>query len=334
MPVQFVDQPSGSNASSASAASAVRPIMSASSLHKAMRLPSASTPLDLHRRLARFNRIRLLPTYEEAPWSARLHEELEVRALEEQFVRREIGALTARLDAVPTDPDAFMQWFESLRDDGPGQNDDLFDWLRDEASLDQVRWFLRQEVAGEAGFDDLVALTQVRFPVRPKLEMASNYWDEMGRGHAAGMHGPMLDRTTQALDLKPSLHTTVWESLALANLMVAMAANRRYAYHSVGALGVIEMTAPGRVSKVNDGLRRLGVAAPVRSYFQLHAGLDIKHSEAWNREVIRPLVDADPGAARPLAEGALLRLCAGARCFQRYRLELGLVDHGDGIESA
>ncbi len=28
-----------------------------------------------------------------------------------------------------------------------------------------------------------MALTQVRFPVRPKLEMARNYWDEMGRGN-------------------------------------------------------------------------------------------------------------------------------------------------------
>ncbi len=291
-------------------------------------------PLALHRRLARFNRTRLVPTHDDQRWSVGLQEELEVRALEDRFVRRELFSIASRLDSLPTDADGFMQWFESLRDEGPGQHDVLFDWLRDEASLEPMRWFLRQEVAGEAGFDDLVALTQVRFPVRPKLEMASNYWDEMGRGHEAGMHGPMLDRTTQALDLKPSLATTVWESLALANLMVALAVNRRYAYHSVGALGAIEMTAPGRVSKVNDGLRRLGIAAPVRSYFQLHAGLDIKHSEAWNREVIRPLVEADPACARAIAEGALLRLCAGARCFLRYRLELGLTMTQADVERA
>ena len=35
--------------------------------------------------------------------------------------------------------------------------------------------------------------------------------------------------------------------------MVALAINRRYAYHAIGALDVIEMTAPGRVSqKVNE----------------------------------------------------------------------------------
>lgn len=333
MSIPFAARQSRPTASTASAGPAVRPLGSASSARAARRAPSPTTPLDFHRRLARFNRKRLLPSYDDDAWSAGLREEIEVRMLEEQLMRREIGSLASRLEALPTDPDAFMQWFESLRDNGPGQNDALFDWLRDEASLDPMRWFLRQEVAGEAGFDDLVALTQLRFPVRPKLEMASNYWDEMGRGHEAGMHGPMLDRTTQALDLKPSVQATVWESLALANLMVAMAANRRYAYHSVGALGVIEMTAPGRVSKVNDGLRRLGIAAPARSYFQLHAGLDVKHSEAWNREVIRPIVEADPNAARPLAEGALLRLAAGARCFRRYRLELGLADPARRVEA-
>lgn len=278
-------------------------------------LPAAA----LHRQLALFNQRRLRPATGSDHWRADLAEEMQMRLLEGQFVEQERVAMQSRLARLPTDADAFMQWFEDLRYNGPGQGDALFPWLEEKAGLEQMRWFLTQEVAGEAGFDDLVALTQVRFPVQPKLEMANNYWDEMGRGHANGMHGPMLERAVNVLRLKPTIDDTVWEALALANLMVALAANRRYAYHSVGALGAIEMTAPGRVSKVNNGLRRLGISAPARSYFQLHAGLDIKHSEAWNREVIRPLVAAHPEAARPIAEGALLRLNAGARCFERYR---------------
>lgn len=278
-------------------------------------LPAAA----LHRQLALFNQRRLRPATGSDHWRADLAEEMQMRLLEGQFVEQERVAMQSRLERLPTDADAFMQWFEDLRYNGPGQGDALFPWLEERAGLEQMRWFLTQEVAGEAGFDDLVALTQVRFPVQPKLEMANNYWDEMGRGHANGMHGPMLERAVRVLRLKPTIDDTVWEALALANLMVALAANRRYAYHSVGALGAIEMTAPGRVSKVNEGLRRLGISAPARSYFQLHAGLDIKHSEAWNREVIRPLVAANPEAARPIAEGALLRLNAGARCFERYR---------------
>ena len=285
---------------------------------------TAFPPLQLHRRLAAFNRKRLLPTYEEPRWPEALNEEIELRSLEARFVRGERAAVASRLGEVPTAPAAFMAWFHALKENGPGQGDPLFPWLAEHATIDQMRWFLRQEAAGEAGFDDLVALTQVRFPSRPKLEMANNYWDEMGRGRESGMHGPMLERTTRALDLRPTVETTAWESLALANLMVALATHRHLAYQSVGALGVIEMTAPGRVSQVNAGMRRLGLSAEVRRYFQLHAGLDVRHSLAWNREVIEPLVAADPGAARPIAEGALLRLNAGARCFDRYRRDLGL----------
>ncbi|HET9752711.1 MAG TPA: iron-containing redox enzyme family protein, partial [Myxococcales bacterium] len=118
--------------------------------------------------------------------------------------------------------------------------------------------------------------------------------------------------------------STVWEALALANLLVALALDRRYAYHSVGALGAIEMTAPGRVAQVDRGLARLGVPKAARRYFTLHATLDLQHSAAWNREVLRPLVLREPRAARAIAEGALMRLRAGARCFARYRGELGL----------
>ena len=127
------------------------------------------------------------------------------------------------------------------------------------------------------------------------------------------MHGPMLGSLVQTLDLHPTIEDTVWESLALANAMTAMATSRRYAWHSVGALGVIELTAPGRSEQVNAGLKRLGIPGKARRYFALHAALDVKHSQAWNREVIEPLVAADPRIARAIAEGALMRLNAGAR---------------------
>ena len=174
----------------------------------------------------------------------------------------------------------------------------------------------------EGGFDDLVAMTQVKLPTQAKLELARNYWDEMGRGQAKGMHGPLLDALVETLEVSPVIEDTVWESLALANLMTALATSRRYAWHSVGALGVIELTAPGRSALVAKGLRRIGLSERERRYFDLHAVLDIKHSEDWNREALIPLVSEDPARATALAEGALMRLRIGERCFARYRRAL------------
>jgi heme oxygenase-like protein len=274
------------------------------------------------RRLSAWNRERLSPALPSAEWLDGLVEDAGWLAREVRFVEQERAALRERVAMAPSEPDAFVAWFEALKDNGPGQNDSLFPWLAESAPLEAMRWFLQQEVAGEAGFDDLVALSQVKLPKVAKLELARNYWDEMGQGHAGGMHGPMLEKLALALNLQQHCDDVVPESLTLGNLMIALAMNRRYAYQSIGALGVIELTAPGRAACVNRGLKRLGFGGDARRYFALHATLDVKHSEAWNREVLRPLVAENPDVAPALAEGALLRLTAGARCFDRYRQEL------------
>lgn len=275
-----------------------------------------------HKRLARWNRARFSPGVPSAEWRAALAEEQALKLLEGEWLEDQRAFVSEQAAHAPREPNAFVAWFEDLHRIGPGQGDPLFPWLADEASLEDMRWFIAQEAAGEAGFDDLVAMTQVKLPAQAKLELARNYWDEMGRGNAKGMHGPMLETLACALDLSPRIETTLWESLALANTMAGLASNRRYAYHAVGALGVIELTAPGRASHVASGLKRLDVSAKARHYFDLHAVLDVRHSAAWNEEAIAPLVARDPACARFIAEGALMRLTCGARCFDAYRAHL------------
>jgi hypothetical protein len=134
----------------------------------------------LQHRLTALNHTRLEPCLpaEASRGDAAAHQAL----LEEEWhfletARARVMPLAAR---APADPAGFLLWFEALVLDGPGQGDRLFPWLASEATLPQMRWFLAQEVAGEAGFDDLTALTMLRMPVRPKLELARNSgmrWD-------------------------------------------------------------------------------------------------------------------------------------------------------------
>jgi len=276
-------------------------------------------------KLSEFNHRRLAPSLPNGDWAQNLSRDLALSLKEGEFVehrRREFPWA----DRLPPDAEGFLKWFERLEKTGPGQHDPLFDWLAESASREQMRWFLKQEVAGEAGFDDLVALTQVKIPTRAKLEMGRNYWDELGRGHEKGMHGPMLGRLAEEMGVAQSPMTEIIpESLALSNLLTAFAANRRYAYHSIGALGAVELTAPARARKVYEGLKRLGYGGDVTQYYLLHSTLDVKHSEAWNQEVLLPLATERPDLIRPIAEGAWLRLDAGAQCFARYRQEFRLV---------
>lgn len=256
--------------------------------------------------LAEYNRERLLPGNQLEPHNNELY-----------FIECLRTQVENEIPEAPT-----FEWYEKLLTDGPGQGDSLFPYLANEASKDEMVWFLSQEAAGEAGFDDLVAMSQVKLPAQPKMEMARNYWDEMGQGDIDGMHGRLLDGVIKYFEITPTVTDTVWESLMMANMMTALAVHRRYAYLAIGALGVIEMTAPGRVGQVDAGLARLGVPKEARRYFSLHAVLDVKHSREWNKEVIQPL---SGDHMREMAEGAYLRLWCGSQCFARYREEFGLV---------
>jgi hypothetical protein len=278
--------------------------------------PSSFKKEDVTQLLADFNSRRLRPEVPHLDWRESLFEEFSQRLREGEWLEEERAKIQKYLADLPSTASEFMTWFEGLKQSGPGQHDPLFPWLAEKATYEEMRWFIQQEVAGEAGFDDLVSLTMVKLPTLAKLELGRNLWDELGRGHVRGMHGPMLGDLARELNVPPNC---VEESTALANLMLGLAANRRFAYHSIGALGVIELTAPDRAKAVYLGLKRLGVSPSGQRYFLLHSTLDVQHSLAWNKEAIAPLVESSPRLIRPIAEGALMRLEAGRRCFERYR---------------
>lgn len=282
---------------------------------------AADEAQSFHQKLARFNVIRTAPATPPADWQAEMDNEYAHRQAEGQFLEALRAEVAPMLPDPAFDTEHFITWFEALAASGPGQHHALFDWLAEHATRRQLRLFLAQEAAGEAGFEDLLAYTQVKLPEQAKLECARNFWDEMGHGRAAAMHGPMLARVVSDLDLRPAIDSTVWESLALNNTMVGLATTRRYAYQSIGALGAIELTAPDRARKVALGMKRLGLDARTRAYFELHAVLDVVHARSWIAEVIRPLIEATPACARFIAEGALMRLVCGERCYARYQLE-------------
>ncbi|HEY1906942.1 MAG TPA: iron-containing redox enzyme family protein [Myxococcaceae bacterium] len=218
-----------------------------------------------------------------------------MRTLEGEWIEAERTMVAGQAREVPRMPDAFAGWFEALGFEGPGRRDPLLEWIAARASLDQVHWFLQQELVTEAGLDVVVALTGLR--VSPRC---LGDWTRGPPGHV-----PSLESTGR---------DTVWEALAVSNLLVGLASNRRYTWHAVGALAAAELTARDRTGPMDRALRRLGVGSTA-------------HAEARTDRVCEALVallEEDPERAPFLAEGALLRLRAGLRCVRRYRSELGV----------
>ncbi len=280
---------------------------------------------DVVHALTRLHKDRLtpgLPTGSHRTGAAELHG---LEQLEQQFLDDERACVIGAAATAPDDADAFCAWFDRLRERGPGQGNSFWPWLATSATAAQLRWVLQQERVVEAGFDDVVALTSVRMPLVAKLEMARNHWDELGRGRMATVHAPFLRELEVAFGVDDDDGAVVEEAGALPALMLSLASNhRRFAFHAIGAIGVVELTQPARARAINAALERLSVSGKDRRYYAIHATLGVAHAASWSREVLRPLVAGDARRARAIAEGALMRLRGGSRCVNRYRRVLGL----------
>src|SRR3546814_7478535 len=139
----------------------MEPIRNAISI---MRFSSGSDVLfdDFQRLLARWNRERLSPQLPDEAWPHALERYQRMLRLEGEFMETLRSEVADEAALAPTEAGDFLAWFEGLRKTGPGQGDPLFPWLASHASKEELRWFFEQEAAGEAGFDDLVEMTQVK----------------------------------------------------------------------------------------------------------------------------------------------------------------------------
>lgn len=277
-----------------------------------------------HVALSHLNRTRLLPvTRKDFPQTLERMRDLVLA--EHRFLESERHEVRAAARAVPSDPARFATWFEDLRNTGSEQFDPLFDYIAEKCSFEEARWLLRQDVANQAGFDDLVALAQVRMPEAAKLTLARHYWDKAERREPKEMRGPLLGRLAEVMGVATaSTETIVWESLARANMLVGFAHSRRYAFQAIGAIGAVELTSSTRAPRILRALDRLEAPKSASYYLGLDASVDAGHWQHWRDGIAVPLVSAFPEAAAHIAEGALALINASARMFGRYREHLGV----------
>jgi hypothetical protein len=198
----------------------------------------------------------------------------------------------------------------------------VYEWLAERASPDEVRRFLELEGGPDGGFDDFVAISQVGLSGEPKLELATNYWDEMGRGAAGEVHTELQRRMSEALALQagPREHQPV-EALARAALGPVLATNRWLQPELIGALGLLELQAGPRCRKVVTALRRLDGPADALPFYDEHARTDPRHGKDWLDRVIAPLAH-DRRWASGIVRGAHWRSTVNRRFFDAMVLRL------------
>jgi len=249
------------------------------------------------------------------PFSCRLMRELEL-PWEKDMLRRARVSCDLSPDALPEDADAFVSWFRNAAFLHPLYEHDLYAFLASDATREQLEWFFRMECAGEAAFDDLVALGQVGTRGEVKMEMASNYWDEMGKGKPHAVHTHLFHQLIESMDIEaPSAAALPWQVLAGVNVMLWSCISRRNAFRAQGTLGAVELLAPQRCTRVVHGALRVGIRKKAVIYYGAHAIIDIGHAEGWLSHVVKPQVGAFSGARTGIAEGLIARADASLDYF-------------------
>jgi len=85
------------------------------------------------------------------------------------------------------------------------------------------------------------------------------------------------------------------------------------AWHLIGSLYATEAMAQYRMSKMGEGLRRLGFQATDLEFISIHLDCDDDHARDWSDDVVRPSIGLNSALRAPIAQGIASCLETSAR---------------------
>src|SRR5438105_2735731 len=188
-------------------------------------------------------------------------------------------------------------------------------FLPNKATIENVSFYLAQETLQDPRFDDFIAYLQIGLPVKVKLELASNFWDEMGNGVESRVHTVMFQSAIESLgitdDFVQSNLTT--DGLLCGNLSALLVLRRHLIFRAIGYFAAIEFLFPVRCLSLMSAWKRLGLPPDGTSYHNEHVKIDALHAFGFFNRVIRPLVEMEPECAKEIYWGVCARLNSSAR---------------------
>lgn len=233
------------------------------------------------------------------------------------------------LDNLPGTPAEFEKWYFSLHRKHRHDVAPFFDYLANEATIEELAFYISFEEQVDGRFDDVIALAQLGMTGDMKLALAENFWDEMGLGKLDDMHTVVFERSAAYLrqylgdiDVASAIPAA---ALKNGNVLLMYALRRNYMPRLLGALAILEHTAPYRFSRTVRGLRRLGMPEDVIHYHELHIEVDANHGKQLFNRVLMPLVTTTPRAIREVCIGCLIRYQIACDYYQSVQAAMKAV---------
>lgn len=221
-----------------------------------------------------------------------------------------------QIASYPNNGAEYIAWLRTLIAQHPAKAHPFYrDFLRDQATVEDIRFFLAQETNLDPRFDDILALMQIGTRGQAKMEIAGNYWDEMGNGDPAKVHTFLFQKALDALNVDGNYiaNNMMGEAQASGNLSAALSLSRRHYYKAIGYFGVTEFLTPSRFRHLVAGWRRNELPEDGIIYHDTHIKIDAVHGAAWFNHVIAPAIDSNPQVGEEIAKGVLIRLNSSAR---------------------
>jgi pyrroloquinoline quinone (PQQ) biosynthesis protein C len=219
------------------------------------------------------------------------------------------------LDAAPTQGKAYLSWLKGLaREHRVFKHPYYVDFIRNHATREDLRAYVIQESVVDGRFDDLLAMMQIGSNGDAKMEIAANFWDEMGNGNPDQVHTYLFNKIFEVFDITDEeLERGLTANALLSGNLAVLLCRYRHLYpEAVGFLGMTEWLVPDRFVQVVHAWNRLGLPDVGIVYHRLHITVDSQHAAGWFHNIVVPAASSET-MRRGIARGTLLRLNSSAR---------------------
>ena len=221
----------------------------------------------------------------------------------------------------------YVKWMRKLINTHPSKTHPLYKkYMADQSTTEDLRYYMIQESTLDPRFDDILALIQVGTSGQEKMEIAKNYWDEMGNGDPKSVHSYLfayaideLGITKEEIDERVSL-----EALICGNISTSLCLYRHNYYKSIGYFGVTEYLVPFRFNHILKAWKRNNLSDQGVVYHKLHTTIDVEHANDWFNGVIDPVVDRHFENAIDITRGVVYRLNSSKRYLDSMAKHFGV----------
>lgn len=225
------------------------------------------------------------------------------RSLEDAFVDRIVDEIG------PPRPVPAAVVAPSLRDIAGGEGGpSLSGFITESGTREQMREFCVHRSAYQRKEADPHTWMIPRLEGRAKAAAVLIQHDEYGEGRADSMHAELFVATMEELGLDPTygayLDQLPATTLATGNLVSLFGLHRRWRAACLGHLALFEMTSVGPMGRYAAALRRFGVGAAGRRFYDVHVTADALHEQIAQHELVAGMLESEPASAGMILFGA------------------------------